>query len=204
MDLVFSDNYPNNAFLVNDSSVLYNVKTKIGLRPGEPDVITILKANDVEGQYAEMGIVVVSADSVRVWGKKRLPEKGLFDEGRTFKSSAKSSCQWKYTGGETWKLLVKGKSTLLARFDRAFTPQAPPPTLSVTSQGLAILDDIVTTFVYVERKRKEDIRNGKIKETTKRMKAEVKAEYDKEERKNDRAAESIAEGLGNLVSLIVQ
>lgn len=96
--------------------------------------------------------------TVYVWGRNITPVRpGIFSQSAVFVAADGLPYKWKID----WDLLRlvrnDGSHTPVAFFDPGslgILSRPKPATLSVTPEGLPILDDIVATWVYMEQRRR--------------------------------------------------
>ncbi|KAF8888299.1 hypothetical protein BD779DRAFT_1524620 [Infundibulicybe gibba] len=98
--------------------------------------------------------------SVECWGRNITPYRGgLLTTSERFQASDGRSYKWRVDGRDFTRLYTDdGTSTPVATFNSG--PMGPfstsrPPRLAVAPQGMPILDDIVATFVHMDRRRRE-------------------------------------------------
>ncbi|KII89457.1 hypothetical protein PLICRDRAFT_41115 [Plicaturopsis crispa FD-325 SS-3] len=153
-------NDPLNTTILHDGKAVYHVKTpfKVFRRPD-----TTLRRVDGH-QHADVACIrwggLTKSLSVSVHGRDVRPhKKSMFSDSETFTAADGKEYKWKIKNGKFPKLVRKtGIDKTIAEFHAPSSvfSLSHKVTLKVDSDGLAILDDIIATFIYVENRRRRN------------------------------------------------
>jgi len=102
-----------------------------------------------------------SFSSTELWARERLIQhhkSGTFSSSKIFRAADGRDYRWKITGDHPLLVMEGDSDTPIVTFHKAKGGFFSTPRLAfleITPQGVHILDDIVTTFVWFEHKRRE-------------------------------------------------
>jgi len=95
--------------------------------------------------------------AVSVWGRDVTPRRRMLSSSEEFIAADGQSYKWKSDWNDFRLVRNDGSDAPIASYDHGslgILSRSKPPTLSVTPEGVPILDDIVATWVYVDQKRR--------------------------------------------------
>jgi len=169
MNLSLSKNNPRNTVLIlPDGRAMYHINTPNKLFRS---VTTTIRRVDTARSNNDNGdgvgrIEWRSFSNTELWMGERMiqPYKnGTFRSSKIFRAADGRDYKWKIAGGYLLLVMEGGSDTPIVTFHKAKGGFFSTPRLAfleITPQGVHILDDIVTTFVWFEDQRREAPRVG--------------------------------------------
>jgi len=157
MNLSLSNNDPRSTVLfLPNGRAIYRIKTTYRLFRGRTTRIKRVDANRTKVGKIKWNTFSAS----KLWVGDRLIELhkgGIFTHSKTFLAQDGRIYKWKISGGYP-QLVLEGHSITVAIFHKVkhrIFSRSQKASLEITSQGMTILDDIITTFVLFEHQRRK-------------------------------------------------
>jgi len=159
MNLSLSRDDPRNTTLVlPDGQIMYQVETParlIGIR-----TTTIRRADANHSEVGQIEWHLFSDTVLRVGRRIIQPRRtGTVSSSQTFKAADGLTYRWKIRSGYPELAAEEHSNIVIATFHKAkrgFFSTPRPASLDISPLGIDIVDDIVTTFLWFEHKRRED------------------------------------------------
>ncbi|KAF9067582.1 hypothetical protein BDP27DRAFT_904803 [Rhodocollybia butyracea] len=165
MDLILSDHHPwTSVYSIasgeKSGTPIFMTDTGRGIRKH----ITIRGSLGASGGMNEMGVPfaeidlrgLFSSDVVTLRGRElRVVNRGFMWRSLEFEASDGRQYKWKVEGRRNFHLTLEGR--LIALFSsgsNSIFSSKEPATFSIYPEGLPVVEDIITTLVYVTRRRK--------------------------------------------------
>ncbi|KAL0062084.1 hypothetical protein AAF712_011084 [Marasmius tenuissimus] len=156
MDLLFTKDSPVNTTLsLPSGSPVYEISTP--LRNFHTETTTIRKYRPAGGDPDDIGLIEIHSfhkDVCQLRGKDFLPKSPSMWKSTSFFTSSNGEAYTWHCKSDTAVLNDKGENTV-AMYERShsglISKNSQPAKLSISVEGMDIIDEIVLTFAYVEQ-----------------------------------------------------